>query len=229
LAEIMANLLLQGVVGSTAYNMATPQSDIDHLGVAAVDTIELVGLHTIKQTYERHDPDTVIHEAGKFCSLALKCNPMITELLWLHSYEFIHPLGQELIEIRHAFLSEKLARNAYFGYASQQFRRITGRGDNSFSADTRNRTAKHARHLMRLLLQGTDLYKTGRLEVVLDDETVEDIFEFGDLVAQGDLDIARLMLKTAEEGMDAGPCALPKYPNEKLAAEWLQEVRRAFW
>ena len=55
--------------------------------------------------------------------------------------------------------------NAYLGYAQQQFQRLDRRGDGSFSSDTRKRTAKHARHLMRLCRQGYELYTTGRLDV----------------------------------------------------------------
>ena len=36
----------------------------------------------------------------------------------------------------------------------QQFRKLVSRGDGSFSADTRKRTAKHARHLARLCTRG---------------------------------------------------------------------------
>lgn len=38
-------VLLSGVVGSTAYGLAGPHSDVDRLGVFAVATAALHGLH----------------------------------------------------------------------------------------------------------------------------------------------------------------------------------------
>ena len=115
-------------------------------------------------------PDATFHEAGKFAALALKVNPTITELMWLPDRTCLRsapPLGEALIGIRSAFLSRAYVNNAYLGYATQQFKRLENRGDGSFSADTRKRTAKHARHLYRLHAQGIMLWQTGRLTVRL--------------------------------------------------------------
>src|SRR3981081_1855555 len=67
-----------------------------------------------------------------------------TELVWLPDelYEVRTPLGDELISIRSSLLSAKRVRDAFLGYPTQQFRRLENRGDGSFSADLRKRTAK---------------------------------------------------------------------------------------
>jgi hypothetical protein len=62
------NVLLAGIVGSTAYGLAGPDSDVDHLGVYAAPTVAFHGLHppTGKDaTLVRHDPDSTLHEAAK--------------------------------------------------------------------------------------------------------------------------------------------------------------------
>jgi hypothetical protein len=91
-------------------------------------------------------------------------NPTITELLWLptESDETRTQLGDELVEVRCAFPSARKVRDSYLGYATQQFRKLLSRESGRFPAATSDRTAKHARHLKRLVDQGYELYATGR-------------------------------------------------------------------
>lgn len=219
------NVLLSGIVGSTAYGLATEDSDVDRLGVFAAPTNQLLGLRPTQQSIVSIKPDVTFHEAGKFAALALKANPTITELMRLPGelLEVRAPLGDALIGIRKSFLCRRAVKSAYLGYATQQFRRLENRGDGSFSADTRKRTAKHARHLLRLLTQGTVLYVSGELVVRLDDP--ERYRQFGERVAAGDLDLARAALGRAEIQFDV-PSALPEKPDEQAVESWLQEVRR---
>jgi predicted nucleotidyltransferase len=146
------HVLLSGIVGSTAYGLAHEGSDVDRLGVFAAPTEKLHGLHRPKESHVSTAPDRTLHEVAKWCRLALSGNPTAMELVWLPTglYEVRTPLGDELIGIRSSFLSRQRVRDAYLGYATQQFRRLERRGGGSFSADTRRRTAKHARHLKRL-------------------------------------------------------------------------------
>ena len=225
------NILLQGINGSVAYGLQTPDSDVDRIGCYAAPTAAFHGLHlplNKAATWNSTKPDATFHEAGKLASLLLKANPTVTELVWLTSYETVTPEGEALIAIRRSFLSAKATRDAYLGYATQQMTRIQNRGDGSFSADTRKRTEKHARHLWRLLCQGTLLHLTGHLPVLLDEYQVAACRAFGAQVAGGDLDGARVALKVAEEAFDK-PGALPDRPDEAAAERWLQDVRRAYW
>jgi hypothetical protein len=224
--NVPPNVLLSGIVGSTAYGLATEESDVDRLGVFAAPTERLVGLHPVEPSIVSSKPDATFHEAGKYASLALKMNPTITELMWLPDdlYEVRGELGGALIGIRGAFLSRAATRNAYLGYATQQFRRLDNRGDGSFSADTRKRTAKHARHLLRLLIQGLELYETGTLTVRL--ENPGHYRDFGVRVASGDLEAAKREIAAAERAFDTAETPLPERPDEATAEAWLQEVRR---
>jgi uncharacterized protein len=220
-------VLLAGIVGSTAYGLATPDSDVDRLGVFAAPTQALLGLHEPKWSRVTTGPDQTLHEAKKWCKLALGGNPTVMELVWLPEdlYEVRTELGDELIGIRRAFLSAQRVRDAYFGYATQQFRRLENRGDGSFSADTRKRTAKHARHLARLLHQGRELYTTGDLRIRLSDP--QWYRDFGDRVAGGGLDDASALLAQAEADFDAARTPLPDRPDENTVEKWLLRVRAA--
>ncbi|MEV0408656.1 nucleotidyltransferase domain-containing protein [Actinoallomurus sp. NPDC050550] len=222
-------ILLAGIVGSTAYGLATPDSDIDRLGVFAAPTRSLLGLRTPRESIVTTSPDRTLHEARKWCSLALGGNPTVMELVWLPDdlYETRTPFGDELIGIRSAFLSATRVRDAYLGYATQQFRKLENRGDGSFSADTRRRTAKHARHLARLVHQGRELYATGDLRIRLDDP--EWYRDFGNGVADGDIESARRLLAEVEAEFDRIRTPLPDRPDEDTVEAWLLAVRRAHY
>lgn len=229
---VPGTVLLAGVVGSTAYGLDHEGSDVDRIGCYAAPTEAFHGLHPPLGKQASHvttDPDATYHEAGKLAHLMLKGNPTVTEICWLGSYEVRTPLGDELIGIRQKFLSATGVRNAYLGYASGQFGRLISRGDGSFSADTRKRTAKHARHLWRLIQQGTDLNATGRLTVRLNDAQVKLCREFGDRVAAGDLDVARAYLAAAERHFDEERTVLPERPDVAAAEAWLLRIRREFY
>ncbi|MFC3572570.1 DNA polymerase beta superfamily protein [Streptomyces yaanensis] len=222
------NVLLSGIVGSTAYGLAHEGSDIDRLGMFAAPTEKLHGLHPPKESHVSRAPDRTLHEAAKWCRLALGGNPTATELVWLPDelYEVRTPLGDELIGIRSSFLCAKRVRDAYLGYATQQFRRLEARGDGSFSADTRKRTAKHARHLKRLCHQGLELYATG--EVTLRVENPEEYHDFGERVA-ADATVALPLLRSYEAAFDETRSVLPEGPDEAVVEAWLRRVRAQFY
>lgn len=223
------NKLLIGVVGSTAYGLATPESDVDRLGVYAANTEDFFGLHLPvdrKASVVTYKPDVTLHEARKYCTLALRCNPTILELLWLNQYEHRDMCGAALIELRGAFLSRKLVRDAYFGYATQQFERLARRDDGTFSSDTAKRTEKHARHMYRLLIQGLNLYITGELVIQVRDADL--IRDFGEQVARQGAHPARKLVATYELLFDRARTSLPERPDEQRVERWLRWTRRQF-
>lgn len=219
---MIPNILLRGITGSVAYGLNTPSSDVDRQGIFAMPTERLLCLHCPPLTIDGHDPDLTYHEAGKYIGLALKANPTATELMWLPDdlYEVRTDPGDDLISIRETFLSRKLVRNAYLGYATAQLRKLETRTDHP-------RTSKHARHLLRLLFQGLALYETGTLTVKL--ENPEHFREFGEVVAAGDFEVARRELASAEHLFDTLASPLPDLPDETAAEMWLRDVRRAYY
>lgn len=217
--------ILRGIVGSTAYGLHHENSDIDRLGCFVEPTIAFHGINAPKASRVQKEPsDYTEHEAGKYVSLLLKCNPTAMELLWLPDdlYELVHPEGLGLIEIRKHFLSAKAVRNAYLGYATQQFRRLTERGDGSFSSDTRKRTAKHARHLRRLCWQGFVLYSTGQLPIRV--ENPDEYHIFGEQVAETP-GLAQVLIDDYKDLFNMTESVLPETPNEAVALKWLLDVR----
>lgn len=218
------HLLLSGIVGSVAYGLAGPGSDVDRIGVFAAPTVAFHGLHPPQESMVTTDPDVTLHEAAKYCRLALSGNPTATELMWLpqECYETRTEFGERLIAIRSAFLSAPRVGAAYLGYATQQFRKLTAR-DSSVSG--RRRSAKHARHLARLLHQGRVLYTTGVLEIRLADP--EWFRAFGERVAGGALDEAEALVAAAERDFDRVRSPLPERPDSETVERWLLDVRAA--
>jgi predicted nucleotidyltransferase len=219
------HILLQGIVGSTAYGLAGPDSDVDRLGVFAWPTRRLFDLDEPKDSWVTHDPDVTLHEAAKYARLALRGNPTVMELMHLDEYEIRTPLGADLIAIREAFLSAKRTHDAYLGYATQQFRRLLDRG--RFGSDIPDRrTAKHARHLMRLVDQGYELYTTGRLRIRLEDP--QRYLDFGEQVA-ADPQTAVPFMAAAEERFASARTVLPDEPRTGVVQAWLNRVRAAHY
>jgi uncharacterized protein len=224
------NVILLGIVGSTAYGLAGPDSDVDRLGVYAAPTRSFLGLHPPlgkAASVVTTEPDVAFHEALKYATLAMSMNPTVTELMWLPDelYETKTLCGLQLLDIREKFLSARRTKDAYLGYATQQFQRLWNRTDGSFSADTRKRTAKHARHLLRLLHQGLALWETGRLEVQLADP--QRYHDFGEAVVK-DPEVAREALSLTEAAFNEIPTVLPDAPDEGAISDWLTGVRRFY-
>lgn len=224
------HVLLSGIVGSTAYGLAGPDSDVDRIGIFAAPTVQFHGL-TLPITRElatvvEHEPsDSTFHEALKACHLMMGGNPTLSEILWLPCdlYEVRHPLGDELISIRYAFTSAKRCRDAYFGYAVSQLKRLLETGQ--FQSKMRKRQTKHGRHLLRLLDQGYALYTTGHLPIRVEDP--QRYFDFGERVSTNP-DVARAALAEAEAKFDAATSPLPDEPDKAAVEAWLLRVRRAF-
>lgn len=222
-------LLLQGIVGSQAYGLAREDSDTDRLGVFAAPSTSFFGLNPPvgkAATIVRHEPeDLTLHEVGKFCGLALQCNPTVLELLWLTDefYEVKTEDGHALQGLRSAFLSRARVRNAYFGYAEQQFARLSNK--QRFPNVPVNRIEKHARHLKRLLSQGFQLYRDGVMDIQVRDPDA--YFTFGERVAGGDLEAARTLMADYEWSFDNVASLLPEQPDSAAVEAWLRATRTA--
>lgn len=222
-------VILESIVGSTAYGLATPESDVDKLGIYVQDTEDFHGLKLWGEkdfSIVTTDPDRTLHEVGKFCRLALRCNPTVTELLWVPE-DLVTVATPEGILLRMQaknFLSAKLVKDAYLGYAKAQLVRLEDRGD--FGSDLKKRTQKHARHLLRLAHQGYTLYTTGELPIRLDDP--EKYHEFGRMVA-ADPSYGRTRLEDIEKQWEYAKPAIPEAPNVEAIDNLMKSIRKANW
>lgn len=212
----MRNTILLGVVGSHAYGMANENSDVDRAGVFMAPTRSWLSLERPETKYETKNPDHIEHELWHFCHLALHSNPHMLELLWLSEYETLTPTGVELVDGRRNFASAYWVKQAYLGYAKEQYRRML-RG-----TDARpEKRAKNARHMLRLLNQGQQLYTTGKLTVKLADP--QRYLVFGEAAAK-DPRVAANALAAAERDF-AKRSPLPEEPDKDVVDRWLVQVR----
>lgn len=170
----MEKIILKAVIGSKAYNLDTPESDTDVMGIFVVSTEKILGVYNITDTVVHHNPDETYHEVGKFVHLALKGNPTILELLFTDKYLTLTEEGKLLVANRKAFLSNVIY-HSYAGYALSQAQRLAKRGYDF------KRYSKHARHCFRVLLQGRELLEKGTLHVRLSDTQREELFKVGEL------------------------------------------------
>lgn len=202
--------LLKGTVGSTAYGLNGPNSDIDSLGMFIYPIETYLGLKDYQESIVTKDPDTTMHEARKYCRLALKCNPTVTELMWLTSYTSLSREGLDLIDLREDFLSEKYVREAYLGYAKSQLTRLQDRDH--------KRATKHAMHMARLVNQGAELYTTGKVTIKVGDP--QWYIDFKSRTPEYWLS----WYNTAEKRFRESTCVLPKLPRTDRVEEWLYDT-----
>jgi predicted nucleotidyltransferase len=227
----MGRLILEGIVGSQAHGLATPESDIDTAGVFVLPTETILGIHPYRETVARHDgvdkkvdPDKARHEVGKFIRLCMTANPSVLEMLFLPEHITMEPEGELILDARTAFLSTKI-RDTHIGYAQQQIKRIKNRGDGSFAADTRKRTEKHARHVYRLIIQGTKALTEGRFTVRLSPEEAAMARAFGAL-AVTDLEVFLDNAESLLYGLDQIESTLPDKPDYDVINDLLVTIRK---
>lgn len=225
MVEVDGTVLLDGIIGSTAYGLAGPHSDVDRLGLYAAPAKAFHGLSLPidrRASVVQHAPDVTLHEARKFVRLYLQANPTVIDLLWLPDelYQVRTEAAGDLIALRVRLLSAERVKQAYLGYAASQLQRLRGKEPNR-----PEKVAKHARHLLRLVNQGVELYTTGQLTVRLAEP--RRYLDFGRAVA-ADPAQAEAPLAEAEDRLRTARSVLPERPDVAAAEEWLQQVRRRY-
>jgi hypothetical protein len=163
-----------------------------------------------------------MHEARKYARLALSGNPTAVELLWLPDdcYELRTPEFVALQRIRSRLLERGRVRNAYYGYASDQLKRLLSKG--RFGGSDETRREKHARHILRLLDQGLYAYEHGVIKIRVDDP--ERYHAFGRSCVDSTAPAERA-LADASERFDAITSPLPLKADREALDAWLRVVR----
>lgn len=118
------NIILLALGGSHAYGLNTPTSDLDIRGIAIEKPEEIIGYKTFEQFIEPNT-DTTIYSFNKMVDLLMANNPNIVEILGLEpdQYLYISPLGQELLDNRDLFISQRCF-HTFGGYARAQLKRV---------------------------------------------------------------------------------------------------------
>jgi predicted nucleotidyltransferase len=217
--ELEAHIVYECVVGSRAYGLATEASDEDRRGIYVAPPELLWSLWGAPEQIEDPEEDRVYWELGKFLHLALKANPNVLETLWTPLVRQSSWISDELRALREAFLSKQVFKT-FGGYAISQFQKM--------SADVRQQghyRPKHALHLIRLLLVGTHLLRTGDLllDMAVHRDRLLPILD-GHLTLD-DLAAWRRELE-AEFNAAYEETALPEEPDVERVNGFLLKVRR---
>ena len=119
-----SNIILLTFGGSHAYGTNVEGSDIDIRG-CALNTKEEILTNKNFECFTNDDTDTVIYSFNKLIHLLANVNPNVCEMLGCkpEHYLYLSPIGQELIDNRHLFLSKKCI-HSFGGYATSQLRRL---------------------------------------------------------------------------------------------------------
>jgi len=118
------NVILLTLGGSYAYGTNVETSDVDIRGCALNSKEEILTNKNFEQ-FVNEETDTTIYSFNKLISLLSNVNPNTIELLGCkpEHYVYLSPVGKELLEHKHLFLSKKCV-HSFGGYANAQLRRL---------------------------------------------------------------------------------------------------------
>ncbi|MBM4041266.1 MAG: nucleotidyltransferase domain-containing protein [Planctomycetes bacterium] len=208
------------IVGSRAFGLSEPGSDTDRRGIYLPPAELHWSLEGVPEQLEDEAASECYWELQKFLTLALKANPNVLECLYTPLVELSTPLAEELRAMRSAFLS-KLVYQTYGGYVRSQFRKM--------AQDLRTRGHmrwKHAMHLIRLLLSGRELLRTGALPVDVGEHRERLLAIRRGEMPWEEVEAWRLALHGELDSAYAAT-ALPDQPDYAAANRFLIKARRS--
>ncbi|HYD01707.1 MAG TPA: nucleotidyltransferase domain-containing protein [Phycisphaerales bacterium] len=159
--DLFSRVIYRCVIGSRAYGLSHEASDTDRRGVYLPPAAAHWSIYGVPEQLENEATQEVYWELEKYLKLALKGNPNVLETLYSPLVEHADPFAQRMLAVRHVFLS-KLIYQTFNGYALSQM--------NKLEQDLRTKGKvkwKHAMHLLRLLIAGTETLRTGELPVLV--------------------------------------------------------------
>ncbi|MFF5214440.1 DNA polymerase beta superfamily protein [Micromonospora sp. NPDC000442] len=210
--------VLAVVVGSRAYGLHGPDSDHDRRGVYVAPTRAFWHLEKPPTHLDGPAAEQFSWEFERLCELALQSNPTVLEVLWSPFVETITEDGRQLLASRRAFLSRRVAQT-YGGYARDQLNRVAARRER-----TGETNHKQAMHMIRLLIAGVHVLRTG--EILVDVRHLRDrllAVRRGDLMWESVTGWAEDLL--AELAEAAATTTLPEQPDRHAVDRLLTAVR----
>jgi hypothetical protein len=171
------SLLLVGRRGSESNGTRIPSSnpDRDLMGIIVPPDPWTLGLKTWEGAEEINGVwDVVLYDFRKFVRLLVKQNPNVLGMLWLEAedYMLVTPIADRLIAAREMFRARMPAYEAFSGYARDQLQKMTtGKVNGTMGAKRKALVerfgfdCKNASQLVRLLHEGEEYQRTGRLQV----------------------------------------------------------------
>lgn len=208
--------ILSVVVGSRSYGLAVAGSDHDRRGVYAAPTDLFWRLDKPPTHLDGPRDEQFSWEIERFCQLARQANPTVLEVLWSEHIEHLTEDGETLRAARSAFLSRRVA-DTYGNYARDQLKRVQAR-----HARTGQTNHKQAMHMIRLLLAGAHVLRTG--EVLVDVTAHRDRLLAVKAGAEPWPAWAETLL--ADLATAATETRLPEHPDREKIDTVLTDVRR---
>jgi hypothetical protein len=218
--NLYEHVIFRCVVGSQAFGLAGPESDVDRRGIYLPPAELHWSLYGVPEQLESREREEVHWELQKFIGLALRANPNILECLHTPLVELVRPPADELLAMRGAFLS-KLVYQTYNGYVLSQFKRL--------EQDLRARGEirwKHAMHLIRLLLSGATILREGFVPLDVGPHRDRLLAVRDGLLPWEEVEAWRLELHRALERAFE-ETALPVRPDYARANDFLIRARRS--
>ncbi len=120
--DLSATVVLDALVGSTAWGLADAASDQDHRGVFVLPLPWLTGLVEPPQDILSEDRTTAHWEIGKTMRQGLRADPNTLEMLFAKP-TIIDPMGTILLDVRMAMVSREIY-GAFGRYALAQLDRL---------------------------------------------------------------------------------------------------------
>jgi len=255
------HLMMAMLAESHSYGLSTPESDVDVRCIHVVHSERLFGLSGLSDSASTEqmsvengdDCDVVSQEVGKFCRLALECNPNILEMLFAPQTTVVttSPDYQALRDIRFSFLCTRMAKAAYLGYSRSQLERLLRKQGNQqmqadmknlnlldaiarmvgeaerFGLDTVEYDVKHGMHLIRLLIDFENLLRDGCLSVDMSDHR-DGLMAIrrGQVTLESLVGLVNERITSVEEILQSGGSVLPEEPERDLVDAFLIEMRR---
>lgn len=152
--------LFKSLVGSRAYGVYHEGSDYDYRGVYLYPLKSYLGLDKIKDS-KTQQGDTVYYEVTNFLRMCVNANPNILEVLFSPFKESISDYGQEIIDKRDSFLTQKVYYN-YRGYYKSEY------------ANQKN-GAKSRYHVIRVQVLLRHFLKYGVIKITIPEDMVTPI------------------------------------------------------
>ena len=119
-------IVMEAIVGSQAYGIATPTSDVDIKGVFIQPLEDILRIGYIDQVSDEKN-DTTFYEIGRFLQLLHTNNPNILELLNVPEDCIIYkdPIFDKILDKSDQFIT-KICKMSFGGYAVQQIKKARG-------------------------------------------------------------------------------------------------------
>lgn len=235
------NVLATMQVGSQAYNLHGPNSDIDYFSVVLPTTRHLLGLGNFESwepTPEQvgHGLDYKVYSVEKFVRLALQGNPNVIECLFFqpHLYHRTSPEWALLMEHRDAFLSKKVYKR-FAGYAAGQMKKMESGKYTQDSGHKRKALIdqigydpKDASRLVHLLFMGIEIAAGGTVTPWVENPSERGII-LG--IKRGEWPLGQIKefaegVAERNEARFQTRCPLPDEPDTDFVESLLIEIQR---